>query len=50
MAEHTKWSTLAAELLVVTKDAMNKEVATAIKKQISKRKNEIQTLTNTIHK
>lgn len=36
MAEHTRWSTLKAELLVITNDAMDKEVATAIKEQISK--------------
>jgi len=36
MTEHTKWSTLKAELLVVTNDIMNNEVATAIKEQISK--------------
>ena len=36
MAEHTKWSTLKAEILIVTKDAMDKEVSTAIKEQISK--------------
>lgn len=34
--EHTKWSTLKAEILIVTNDAMNTEVATAIKEQISK--------------
>jgi hypothetical protein len=36
MTEHTKWSTLKAELLVVTNDIMNNEVATVIKEQISK--------------
>ena len=35
MAEHTKWSTLEAELFTLTNNVLNNETAKAIKEQIS---------------